>query len=111
MNLGWLKTAGKIVVKGSKIALGVVSAVHAVEAVSLSTGLTKEEQAIALVPGILDLVGLGDKARAPEVQLAIRETMQAYVAAQNARAAAEEALAQFEDAKDSLEAVITGLKH
>ena len=110
MKFGWLKTAGRIVVKGSKIVHGVISAVNTIEAVSSSAGKSKEDQAVALVPGIIDIIGLGAKVDAPEVQAAIREAMQAYVAAQNARAAAEEALEQFEDAKDALELVIARFK-
>lgn len=109
MKLGWLVTAGKIVVKGSSVVQAVVAASHATEAVVAATGQAKEDEAVKLLQPILAAAGLSAK-NTPAVQDATRRAMQAYVAAQNARVAAEEALEAFEDAKQSLEFAVASVR-
>ena len=110
MKLGWLKTAGKIAVKGTKIVKALIAAVNAVEAISAKKGSGKLSEALMLFEPTLLAAGLGDKVDLPHVRDAIQQTTEAYVAAQNARVAADAALAEFVEAKTALERVMADLK-
>ena len=110
MKLAWLKTAGKLAVKGTKIIKAVVAAANAVEAISAKKGPDKLGEALLLFEPTLLAAGLGDRVNLPHVRDAVQQTIEAYVAAQNARVAADAALAQFVEAKTALERVIADAK-
>ena len=105
MKWGFLKALGKLGGSISPVMAAVMGAVNVIEAVrSDIKGKSKEDAAMALLPSmVLGLDMAGVDMNMPLLQEATRKVMATYVAAENAKAA-------FEEAKDALEALVADTK-
>ena len=111
MKWGWLKHIGIVGqllgTSAHPIIRAVIASANAIEVVAPAKGKAKEDAALELVPALLRSYGLESKVNSKDVQDAIRKCLKAYVEVQNTKAAAEEAVEAFEDAKVALQLLAT----